>query len=104
MRLPHYRHHEQWRDSMSDRLGPLEMQVRLESRGAQFVTYARIPLMYVPPEVVLWGDRVFILASGQHRAKDGVFVYYEAITARVEDSTQHDTRMLPAPVPLADEA
>ncbi len=82
-----------------DHLEPLEMQVRLESRDGQLITYARLQLMYEPPEVVVWGDRLFILGHGANKAKDGLFIYHESVNVMIVDPVERLVPFEPVEAP-----
>lgn len=54
------------------------MRIRLDTRNAKLIAFATITQTYVPPEVVMWRGRPFIVGHGAYKARDGMFVYYEA--------------------------
>lgn len=55
------------------------MKITLKSREGQFVAQAEIPPFNTPPEVIVWGDRVFqrwLKTSEYHE----VFCYWCVVT------------------------
>lgn len=72
------------------------MEIRLEIKyhygtpdDEAFVSYATIPVMEPPPEIVLWGERMFVKSDESRGLPDGRLcpVYREGIMWRVSDPT-----------------
>lgn len=72
---------------MTDHLQYGESQIRLETRDGIFISYARITQMYIPPQVVMWGTRIFAVQRG-HIVND-CQLYREATSAIVLDPTPY---------------
>ena len=65
------------------------MEIHLETRDGRFVSYATIPPMTPPPEMVLWGERTFVQTAthDEHVCQ----IYREGITWFIKDATPRST-------------
>jgi hypothetical protein len=65
------------------------LEIRLETEDGRFVCVASIPPFLTLPEVVLWGQRFFKLAS---EVPDALPVYREAFTVAVVIPVSYEER------------